>query len=47
MSEEKVYSIILDENQIPQIIEGIVENATFIGTEEECQSYVLMSLLAD
>lgn len=48
MSEEPtLYSVVLSEDQAPQIVEGQVEEAVFIGTQEECQAEILMLLLAD
>lgn len=45
--ENSIYSIVLDENKTPEIIEGEVENAVFSGTYKECQAEILMSFLAD
>lgn len=45
--ENSIYSIVLDENKAPEIIKGEVENAVFSGTYKECQTEILMSLLAD
>lgn len=45
--ENTIYSVVLDENKTPEIIEGEAEEAIFTGTQEECQAEILMSFLAD
>ncbi|WP_148662758.1 hypothetical protein [Scytonema hofmannii] len=42
---ENVYSIVLTEDEIPEIVEGEIEGAIFTGTQEKCQAEILMSLL--
>lgn len=45
--ESKLYSIVLTEDETPEIVEGEVQEAIFTGTQEECQNEILMSLLLD
>ena len=45
--ESKLYSIVLTEDETPEIVEGEAEGAIFTGTSEECQAEILMSLLLD
>lgn len=45
--ETTIYSVVLDESKIPEIVEGEVEEAIFTGTQEECQNEILMSLMLD
>lgn len=42
-----IYSVVLDESKIPEIVEGEAEEAIFTGTQEECQNEILMSLMLD
>lgn len=45
--ESTLYSVVLDDNETPQIVEGEVEEAIFTGTLSECQAEILMSMLLD
>lgn len=45
--ESKLYSIVLTEDENPEIVEGELEEAIFTGTQEECQNEILMSLMLD
>ena len=44
---KKEYSIVMDKDDNPEIVEGKREDATFSGTYEECQAEILMSFLPD
>ncbi|MEH1845241.1 MAG: hypothetical protein V7L25_09640 [Nostoc sp.] len=41
------YSIVMDKDDNPEIVEGKREDAIFSGTYEECQAEILMSLMLD
>ncbi len=45
--ESKLYSIVLTEDENPEIVKGEVQEAIFTGTQEECQNEILMSLMLD
>lgn len=45
--KSKIYSIVLTEEETPEIVEGEPEEAIFTGTQEECQNEILMSLMLD
>lgn len=42
-----LYSVIINKDEIPEIVEGEIENAVFSGTYKECQAEILMSLMLD
>lgn len=45
--ESKLYSIVLTEDEIHEIVEGEAEGAVFTGTLPECHAEILMSLMLD